>query len=333
MLYYGKDMDPQWALIRLMGCPDEEPHVCIYVTVCALCHEEVENIQVSRFYDKNPETDEAHCSLGQLVKISEQLNVCQEKIKDSLIVYQEMVENLENGTGKLNQLSESGKNVVQTFAKLQIDITDLFYKYANLIREIKPMKLSSQRELLLRHNIMKAKWNSYSANRSTFLFYKESLGKILPVDAFNKLQDYVDKQAINSTRITTRLLGLEVLHLTTKYSLDNSTALKISSLDEICLNELKEFILYLGDDWEEHSGRLDMLVKEMFGVKRMIVPSERRIQENGASYVQSFLLQRCCDILQQTHQQIIAKSSETKFLKSKEMLKDLIQSTQTCAVR
>lgn len=329
MLYCSQELIPRWALIRVVGCPDEEPNVCLYLTICSMCHEEVENIQVSKFYDAEKDNGDINQKMEAISKILVNLNVCEDKIQESLIIYQEMVENMLDGNGKLNQISESGKSVVQTFAKFQVDISDLFAQYGCIIQGLKLHRLTTQRGRLLMYNIMQVKSGFYNAKMSTFKYYKDNLSKTMPIKALQQVQNYADKQAINSTRITTRQLGLEVLHLSTKYSLDHNLAEEIVKLDEICCEELRVFIQESGGDWKEHCERLDQLVKELFQSKRMVVPSERLTKEGSCGYLQAFVLKRCNEILQQTQRQMMARSSGKKFARSKETLTKLIESTNS----
>eukprot|EP00794_Sanderia_malayensis_P010909 gene10909-12068_t len=324
MLYYSDDTVSNWALIKLVGCPDKEPNACIYLTICSLCHEDVANFQVYRYYEAKKSCE---LNMRSLSDTLERIIACQDKLKENLIVYQEMVENMIGGKGELNKISGSGKSVVQTFAKLQVDITDLFNNFIQSIQELKQIKMITQKESLLLFNCLQVKVKYYNNNMSTFKFYKDILSKTMPLDALKQVQDYADLQAMNSTRITTKLLGIEVLNLVTEHSLDASLALKISSLDDVCLSELTALIKGLGEDWDEHNERLNLLVKEMFGAKRMLVPSVTQTRRRGSDYLDVFLMERSNEILRQTQRQMLARSSEKRFVKSKEALKSLIEYT------
>ena len=328
MLYYGDDSVAEWSVIRVVGCPDEEPNVCLYLTMCNLCHEEVENIQVTRFYSVKSNGCKTNALLGSVSAVIEKMKKYETRIRDDLVTYQEMVENMMDGKGKLNEISGSGKNIVQIFAKLQIDISDQFSQYADLnyeLRKLNEFKLSTQNEWLLMHNILKTKSHFYNENMATFKYYKENVSKTMPPAALQELQNYSDKHAINSMHITTRLLGLELLHICSKNNLEPTVAQKVSELDGICFEELQSFIRSSEENWGEHCRRLDSLVKEMFQSKRMVVPSKRLIQEQQDAYLKPFLLERCCEVLQQTQRQMLARSSKKKFVKSKDALEKLIE--------
>ena len=336
MLYYGDDSVAEWSIIRVVGCPDEEPNVCLYLTMCNLCHEEVESIQVSRFYSVKSNVCKTNALLGSASAVTEKMNTYEARIRDDLVTYQEMVENMVDGQGKLNEISGSGQSIVQIFAKLQIDISDQFSQYADLIYELKNLtdfKSSTQTEWLLIHNILKTKSKFYNKNMATFKYYKENLSKTMPPAGLQEVQNYSDKQAINSTRITTRLLGLELLHICGQNNLEPTVAQKVSELDGICFEELQSFIRSLGENWGEHCRRLDSLVKEMFQSKRMVVPSKRLIQERQDAYLKPFLLERCCEVLQQTQRQMLARSSKKKFVKSKDALEKLIEALASKAIQ
>ena len=329
MLYYSVDSAAKWALIRVVGCPDSEPNVCLYLTVCALCHEDIEAIQVSAFYNENPNSYPGEEGFSKLQEIADKLRFYQSKVKTDLLTYQEMVEDLVAAREKLNERSQTGKSIVMLFAKLQTDLSDHFSQYASTVFELGKLKSLKEKNCKLLMNISSTFTNSYNTNMANFKVLKEALGKTIPASALTMLQDYCNKQAINCLQITTRRLGLEVLSLSSKYSLDSSLPLKIRELDEICLNELQAFIEAVGEDWAEHRGVLDNLVKDMFKSNKMILPSQRLIAERGISYLKSFLRDRSVEVLQQAERQLLSKSSETKFTKSKEGLTSLTAWLQT----
>jgi len=47
LLYYDEDGNSKTCLIHVVGCPDTEPNVCSYIPVCVICHEKIEEFQVS----------------------------------------------------------------------------------------------------------------------------------------------------------------------------------------------------------------------------------------------------------------------------------------------
>ena len=325
MLFCEDNQTAKWALIGLIGCPDTEPNICLYLTVCLLCHQEIEDLQVHKFYAERPELDEANNKMMSVATILERLSGFQTKIKENLVKYQEMVENMLEGKDKLNQISGSGQNVVQTFAKIQVDISDLFSQYAVVIQGLKQFKMTTKTELKLMSSIIGTKSSYYNKNMSIFKLLKENLNKSLPASALQQIQDYSNMQAINNTHIMTRQLGYEALNLALKYEFETTIAKQVSDVDEICLSELSVFVKESGDDWQEHSAALNLLLKEQLKNHRLVVPSATLSARVGKKYVQSFLKERSYSILQQVLRQLDAKSTETKFKRSKEALQKLLE--------
>ena len=46
LLYYDEQQCATARLIGVVGCPDKEPPVCLYLEICMLCEEDMENYQV-----------------------------------------------------------------------------------------------------------------------------------------------------------------------------------------------------------------------------------------------------------------------------------------------
>lgn len=328
MLYYDEQGCADWALIRVVGCPDSEPNVCFYLKVCVQCCEDTENMQVRQFYSKKANSEEVKATFGTLSTISEQLRSYQMKINKDLLLYQEMVEGLMDGKGKFKEVSESGQNVVKVFAKLQIDVSDLFSRHAVLLYELKKVKMGSRKEMELLRNISAIHFNYYNSNMSTFKCFKENLNKTLPAIMLREVQDISDKYAINSICITTRRLGLELLYLCTKFSLDHKVPQKISELDDVCTDDLKSYIETLGEDWDEHYECLNLLVKERFNAQKLIAPSQSLIDRKDSVGLALHLKKKCMHVLLQVQEQMLSKSSETKFVISKATLRDVIKNLE-----
>ena len=323
MLYYNDMGLADWAIIRVVGCPDSEPNVCCYLRVCSHCREDAENLQVKRVVNTRAHSAEVRDTFGMLTSILDSFRSYQARLDKDILFYQEMVEGLMEGQGKFKEVSESNQNVVKVFAKLQIDISYLLSEYATCLCNLKKIKMMTQKEILLLRNISQVHYKYYHSNMSTFKCFRDQLGKTVPADMLVEVQNHADKHAIISTCITTRQLGLELLHICTMYSLDLTVAQSIGELDRRCSEDLGSIIKVLGEDWEEYCQRLSALVEERFKSKKLIALHQLVDKRDNAALEKS-LKKRCFVVLFQVQNQLLAKSSETKFATAKSTLKELV---------
>ena len=325
MLYYTDQGFVEWAVICVVGCPDSEPSVCLYLKVCSQCREDAENMQVRRFYNMQANSEEMKVTFGTLSSILDQLRSYQQKINRDLLYYQEMVEGSMDGKGKFKEVSESGENIVNVFAKLQMDVADLFSQYVVSLYELKKIKMATKKEMKLLRNILTVHFNYYNSNMSTFKCFKENLNRTLPASMLREVQDLSDEQSINSACITTYRLGIELLHLCDKYKLELEITQRIGELDKSCKEDLEAYIKAKGEDWQDHSACLKKLVEQMLSSGRLIVPSKHLLGTKDNSELVHLMKLRCLHILLQVQEQLLAKSSETKFIKAKTALRDVIE--------
>ena len=311
----------------MVGCPDAEPDVCVYLKVCSRCRLEAENLQVREFNNAKANSGQAMETFNKLSSIVENLRSCRKKINNELLLYQEMVEGLVDGQGRFKEVSESGQNVIKIFAKLQFDVTDLFSHYASYLQNLKKLNMTSQKEIQLLRNISSDHYEFYQSNMATFKCFKENLNKTLPSEMLKEVQDYADKHSLTSTYITTRLLGLELLRVCTNFNLEPTIAQRIRELDEACKDDLESFVKKLGEDWEDDNKCIGLIVKERFQSGRLI-RSESFVEKRDNVALARSLRRRCSDILSQVQTQLLAKSSETKFTGTKSILASLISSLE-----
>ena len=214
---------------------------------------------------------------------------------------------------------------VNDFAKLQGDISDLFSKYTAVIQGLKQFKLSTPSEIRLLRNIVHVKCSAYNQQMNLFKKLKATLNESLPARELEQMQEYANIQAINNTYVTARQLGFEALSLAEKYSFDTSIAERLSEVDAVCFEELKKYVQSTSDDWELHNEVLNSLLKDQLAKKRLVSPSKKLpAQDCGSGYVENFLMQRAFTIIFQISTALKAKSSEERFVRSKESLKKFL---------
>ena len=323
LLYYNDQGLAEWAVIRVIGCPDSEPSICLYLRVCFQCREDAENLQVKRVVNAKANSEEVMEKFGMLSSILDNFRSYQQKINRDLLLYQEMVEGLMDGQGKFKEVSESSQSVVKVFAKLQIDVSEHFSQYANLLYNLKKVKMVSQKEMQLLRNISTEHNSYYYSNMSTFKFFKENLSKTVPSDLLREVQNFSDKHSIVGCCITTRQLGLELLNICTRFKLEPTIAQRISEVDNACNDDLHSFVKILGEDWEEYCERLNMIVKQRFQSEKLI-PLQYLLDKNDNIEVVKSLWKRCSVILCGAEKQLLAKSSNTKFSRAKSALAAIV---------
>jgi len=325
ILYYD-DKDKQTAkatLIGVVGCPEKEPAICLYLSICRLCQDDLEEYQVQQYHLLAAETrNESKQTLKDVGITLEKLKNVEKKLDVILPRYQELVE-IYVFEGHTNE-SLTGQKNVEFFAKLQSDLSDVFTQYAVVIQGLKQYELTTKTELKIMKNIIMNKCKQYNASMYLFKSLKDNLDKSLPAKALENFQRYANTQAINNTYVMTRQLGLEALHLASKHGFEPSLAEKLSEVDQVCYSELKNYLLSVGDDWDEHISILNALLKIQLKEKKLITPNVLRTKQDGKDYVYHLLVQRSCSIVYQTLRALKAKSSDLQFTKSKQNLQTLL---------
>lgn len=269
----------------------------------------------------NSTSDEG--TIGQVAAILDSLRNVERKLETTLPRFQEMVEGYVYEQHYEDLAGDGGKNVNQ-FAKLQGDISDLFSKYTAVIQGLKQFKLSTPSEIRIMRNVVHVKCAVYNQQMNLFKKLKATLNESLPACELEQMQEYANTQAINNTYITARQLGFEALSLSDKYSLDTSIAERLSEVDAVCYEELQKYVLSTGEDWELHKKVLNSLLKEQLAKKKLVSPSNKMAARDGGRYVENFLMHRAFTIVFQISTALKAKSSEKRFVGSKESLKKLL---------
>ena len=279
------------------------------------------HFQVQQFHLIINEVDGDEGNIGHVSLILERLRNVERKLETTLPRFQEKVEAY---LYEQQYETVAGESKVTDFAKLQGDISDLFSKYTAVIQGLKQIQLSSPTEIRIMKNIVHVKCASYNDQMNLFKKLKSTLNKSLPAKELEQLLEYANTQAINNTYVTARQLGFEALSLAEKYGFDTEIAERLSEIDAVCFQELKKFVVFTGDDWTIHHKILNSLLKDQLSKKKLVSPSQRAIQKQGPEYVRKFLIQRSFTLVYQISTALKGKSSEEKFIQSKEALRVLL---------
>jgi len=308
----------QWALINIIGSPDKEPPSCLYLRVCNACHSEVAVLQGNTFTD-GPAVGSV---LDDIANIHTTLKRLQEKISDLLPKYETLVDAVE-AKGDLKELVPAESSATETLAKYHVDLSDLFTQFAIDMQSVRRLKPQTNTQIKLAKNLTSSMFNFYGDNFPVFRECKKRLVEILPQEILEKVQVIVDQNAINNSYIYIKQLGLEALLLAEKHKFDNQIAVFLADCENVCLNDLRSQIEACGEDWVRHQEVLNEMLHINVKKHRLIVPSRRWTQAQGAVYVQAYLFDRCNLLVAKTFRQLSAKTTEKKFSSSKQALQKL----------
>ena len=308
----------QWALINIIGSPDEEPAGCLYLRICNACHGEVAVLQGKTVTDGSPETS----VLDDIASIHKTLTRLQAKISDLLPKYETLVDAVEAKTD-LKGLVPVQESATQTMARYHLELSDLFTQFAVDMQSIKRLKPQTNTQIKLAKNLTSSMFNFYGDNFPVFRECKRRTVEILPQEILEKVQQIVDQNAINNCYIYIKQLGLEALLLADIHKFDNQIATFLADCESVCLQDLKSQIETCREDWDQHEKSLNKLLHENLMKHRLVIPSKRMTKQKGAVYVQSFLLDRCGLVVIKTLLQLSAKTTEKKFSASKQALHNL----------
>lgn len=321
LLYFNEQHMAEAKLIGVVGCPDTEPRISMYLSICSLCQDDLEEYQVQQYHNKNNGNENNGEKIQKLQVILDKLSNIQKKIDDLLPMLNDQLE-----TYLYEECPEHdayGNSNMESFAKAHADMNDTFAKYAIVLQGLKDIHFSSSSELKMLRNIVSVKCGRYSMGVHTYKNLRSKMEECIPAKYLKKFQIFANMQAINYTYLTARQLGLELLNLCLKYNLGTELAEKMSNLDHVCYTDLEMYINNIGEDKEQHMNALKQLIKEKMKDKTLIsVLNKPHVQ--AGEQIRELLVKRCFDILNRILKQLNAKSSETEFSNSKNQLQEVI---------
>ncbi|XP_047130456.1 uncharacterized protein LOC101241009 isoform X1 [Hydra vulgaris] len=322
LLYYDEQQCAAARLIGVVGCPNKEPPVCLYLVICVLCEEDMENYQVMQYHCQQKGNNFSSDKLASLSKILDKLKVFEKKIEDNLPRFQELVDSLTYDNIQLEESSTS-TNDIKNIAKIDGDLSDMFTQYSVIVLSLKQHVMSSKTELEIMRNATSLKCKQYNQGINLFKSLRDSLEKSLPKKALLEYQNCANLNAINNTYLMVRQLGFEALRLSLKYDFDAALAEELREVDKVCCEELKSFVVQCGQSWNDHVSVLNEFIKQQLDNKKLVLPKEDKINLEGSLYVKRFLTDRCRTLVYQILHALKSRSSETQFLESKACLQNL----------
>ncbi|XP_006811901.1 uncharacterized protein LOC102810146 [Saccoglossus kowalevskii] len=317
---------PRWAIIRIIGCPEIEPDIHLYLRVCNKCKDQLLEIQVNnqKSLSQSHQIEETNDVNSNVVYIYGKVVRFQEKIDAQLPKYRQLIDGLEIGLGCPKSLPQVRSNI-QILAKAQGDLSDHFTSFVFTVMSIKQLKPQTPAQQSTIRNLLKCKFEYYHDNMYIFRQLMRRLESVTPSEVLERIQEIVDLNAINSAYLATSQLSFEALNLCMKFKLNEQFASLIRKTSEVICGDLKVIVIQGGEDWDTHQQQVTHFVKiqlkkENHDKLRYIRPSRRQIRAIGAEYIKSFLPERCEQVVTQIGMQLNAKCAEKQFKNSKDSL-------------
>ncbi|XP_064615674.1 uncharacterized protein LOC135479700 [Liolophura sinensis] len=151
--------EPRLAVIEIVGCPEEEPEICLYLRVCDRCLQALTEIQV-RDHGISltvPEED----FLSRLTSLWEEFSLIQESIDDRLHKFSSTIDLLED-SGTINASGDANsQDITRKVANLENDLTNFFTEYSVKVEQLKKFRRapSSPAQAKLLQNFIKTKYD------------------------------------------------------------------------------------------------------------------------------------------------------------------------------
>ncbi|XP_066297329.1 uncharacterized protein [Branchiostoma lanceolatum] len=315
-----QDSDPHWAIIKVKGCPEVEPNLCLYQRVCGSCQAQLEDIQLEQVTQAVVE-EEQQDIFSSIKQVYEKISATQSKVDTQLPKYQELIEGLEISAGSPKYLPQARSNM-QMLAKAQADLSDHLTRLVVEVSSLKRLQPSTAAQLKLLKGLLRAKYEFYQENMFQFRDLRRRLEAMTPTEVLNEIQAIVDHQAINSAYISTKQLGLEALLLADKHQFPPRIAQVLATVEGVVMEELQISIQEHREDWEQHQLQVQEFVKRCLqgSSHRFVRPSRRLTKAHGTKYVSQFLTERSEIVVTQIYLQLCAKCVDKKFRKTKESL-------------
>ncbi|XP_001625716.2 vacuolar segregation protein PEP7 isoform X2 [Nematostella vectensis] len=308
-----------WSLINIIGSPDKEPAVCLYLRICNHCHSGVAEIQGRAVIEAERTLIDGPSMLDNVSDIHGSLVKTQNKITALLPKYESLVDAVE-AKGELKGVVGEGQSATQTLAKYHLDLSDLFTQFAVDMQGLRRLKPRTNAQMKLARNLTQGKFGFYNDNFPAYRECKKRLDEVLPSQILESMQKIVDEQAINNAYIVIKQLGLEALILATTHDIPDTVPLILARCEEVCIEDLKKQIQQYRGDWEAHLSTVTELLQIQIKEHRLVKPSRTYTKSYGARYVQEYLVERVHILLRQTTRQLGDKTTGKTFRTTKQAL-------------
>lgn len=327
-----KGVEPIMAIIKIVGCPEVEPELSLYLRVCTACREEIIRRQLERLSDEEAPT--GMDLLAELSTLHSKFSVAEINVNKQLKDYQEIVDSLENNSRRSSCVSSSGSSAVtnrsvtrsmpqsnmQTLAKAQEDLTDFLAQHVMVVQRLKRLVPKTETQSRLLKSYIRAKCDFYMENMSTFRQMKRKLSESSPPEVLEFIQRIMDKNSIISAHLYLRQLVYETIHLCEKYGLQEQSVKLLFYLEQVIEKDVSICLQKEGEDVDQHLQLMKEMIRTQMKEHKLIHLSRRAMSQRSLVQLQQIVDKRTREILDQVTLQLKLKSANRSFPATKQTL-------------
>ncbi|PIK45569.1 putative vacuolar segregation protein PEP7 [Apostichopus japonicus] len=270
---YSPENSTRWKIIRIVGCPQTEPAICMYLRVCFTCKGKLSTLQEETFqHFRLSLSDEYELCMLMLQGIHKET----QQMKSSIL------ECMPKFIDAVDMLGKDSKNITETqrksLANHQDNLMDQFPKFIMAVNKLRDITPKTEQQVRLVGNVLQEKWAFYRDNVANFRIRGRQLMEIMPEEEIKQLKYIVNREAINCACLIVTQLAFEVLHISMQKNLSESFAMTLKDIGEIIEQELEQMITSStsGESWEDHKEDLYAYVKNEMKSDRRFLKLMRR---------------------------------------------------------
>ncbi|XP_013411144.1 uncharacterized protein LOC106174236 [Lingula anatina] len=327
----SKDPEPRIAVIKIVGCPEREPDMCVYLRICSQCHLYLEEKQVQKMQQTlTDQLQKTELFWTKIVEAAKKLSRIRAKISAHLPKYQEHINTMGIDSGA-PRASLQGENGIQVLARAQCDMSDLFVTFVLAVESIRGIKPSTTQQTTVLKNLVRGNYNFYQETVFLFRELRKTLEDttLTSADILETIQKFVDRNAMRAVYVFLKQLALESLMLCDNFTLNNTVPVQFAEAEEVVCQDLKQCIKDCKDDWAESEEDINNVLKDQIQNHRVIkLPKTRRssqqqVTSNQKAEIEHVILHRSEEIVRKIMLQMADKCSESRCSASKEALASL----------
>ncbi|KAK6962445.1 vacuolar segregation protein PEP7 [Biomphalaria glabrata] len=329
LLLYLNDEDkdnehcqPQLAIIKIIGCPNKEPEVCLYLKVCLPCKDKMIQKQVEALEEEDSVMVGSNF-MENLNKIDLKLRKEEEQVKSELPKYTAIVESLEDKTRKSEY-----QNNMKILAKAQANLADVLAHHVTTVQQLKKLKPVTDTQSSVLKKYILAKCDFYMNSMSTFRSLKHKLSEVVSPESLQLIQLSIEKDAIISTQVYVRQLIYETLHICQKYKLEETIPKMLIKVEESIESDLNTYFTAVQEDVNKHMELLKVILQERITKNKLIKVSNSRFKSYGTRYIHNLMYSKVENVLNQILNQLQLVSVLRSLSASKKALEDALTSLQ-----
>lgn len=321
---HSGDINPLWKMIQIVGCPEREPAVKLYLRICCNCQEKLEILQ-EKLYQQ------------MMVTIAADYEKCEKTVLDIHRKTQEMKKTIQTllpqFREKVNNLTTDPRNIpsstIKDISKQQDDLMEQFPRYIMAVEKLREMSPQTEQQMKLVRNLLVEKQTFYKENVTTFRLSVRQLVEILPNEVMQEIKDMVNRDAINNTYNDLIQLAFEADDISKKYQLSLDIADALKKAKQVCEGELKPMVLKNNpgnatEIWNNHKKSQEKYAESRAKSEgRFLQPNESNMEDNR-EYLPKYIKRETLQRVTYSSLQLKAKSSNRSFKNTKMALETLL---------